>query len=102
VRGRMGEASAAVALYAAASLGQRLSKLRFITVAKASCSGQTAARFAACFSDQGFAMSGPQRFLHEPKAFGLNRHTILLLVGLVALGIVVSLAFAYYGWAPIE
>jgi len=47
-------------------------------------------------------MSGPQRFLHEPKAFGLNRHTILLLVGLVALGIVVSLAFAYYGWAPIE
>jgi hypothetical protein len=47
----MGEAGAGVALYAAASLGQRLSKMRFITVAKAECSGQIAQRFAACFSD---------------------------------------------------
>jgi hypothetical protein len=47
-------------------------------------------------------MSGPQRFQHQPKAFGLNRHTILLLVGFVALGIVFSLAFAHYGWALIE
>jgi hypothetical protein len=44
-RERMGEAGAGVALYAAASLGQRLSKLRFITVAKAECSGQIAPRF---------------------------------------------------------
>jgi hypothetical protein len=47
-------------------------------------------------------MSGPQRFEHEPKAFGLNRRTILLLVGFVAFGIVISLAFALYGWVPIE
>jgi hypothetical protein len=47
-------------------------------------------------------MSGPQRFDHEPKAIRLNRRTILLLVGFVALGIVVSLAFAHYGWVPIE
>jgi preprotein translocase subunit SecG len=47
-------------------------------------------------------MSGPQRFEREPKAMALNRRTILLLVAFVALGIVISLAFAHYGWAPAE
>jgi hypothetical protein len=56
------------------------------------------------FSDQGIAVSGPPRFEHEPKAIGVNRRgrVILFLVGFLALGIIISLAFAHYGWAPIE
>jgi hypothetical protein len=57
------------------------------------------------FSDQGIAMSGPPRFEHEPKAIGTNRRrgrAILFLVAFLALGIIISLAFAHYGWAPIE
>jgi hypothetical protein len=49
-------------------------------------------------------MSGPHRFEHEPKTIAVSRRrrAILFLVGFVALGIIISLAFAYYGWAPIE
>ncbi len=46
-------------------------------------------------------MSGPHRSEPEQRLTSIKRRrvAILLLVGFVAVGIVISLAFAYYGWA---
>jgi hypothetical protein len=48
-------------------------------------------------------MSGPHRFEPEQRLTSVKRRriAILLLVGFVAVGIVISLAFAHHGW-PLE
>jgi hypothetical protein len=49
-------------------------------------------------------MSGSRRFEHANKPTVVKRDRLLipLAFGLAALGIVISLVFAHYGWAPAE
>jgi hypothetical protein len=47
-------------------------------------------------------MSGPSRFEHKPTKVKWDRLLIPFVVGLMVLGIVISLLLAHYGWVSVE
>jgi hypothetical protein len=51
-----------------------------------------------------FAMAGQRRLVRQQKPVRVKRDriAILLVVGLTALGITISLVFTHYGWVPVE